>query len=92
MFIFMCIGRGIYANVLGYLGGVSWAILVARICQLYPCAVASTIISKFFLVYSRWGWPKPILLKSIAPEGTIGFKVWNPAVRYLLCTPLTENM
>ncbi|KAH3744410.1 poly polymerase [Pelomyxa schiedti] len=68
--------RGIYANVLGYLGGVSWAILVARICQLYPCSVASTIVAKFFVVYSRWNWPNPILLAPIVPEA--GHRVWNP--------------
>lgn len=42
--------RGIYSNVLGYLGGVNWAILVAYICKLFPKAVASTIVAKFFQV------------------------------------------
>ncbi|XP_075452308.1 poly(A) polymerase gamma isoform X4 [Ascaphus truei] len=46
--------RGIYSNMLGFLGGVSWAMLVARTCQLYPNAAASTLVHKFFLVFSKW--------------------------------------
>ncbi len=46
--------RGVYSNVLGYLGGVSWAMLVARTCQLYPNAAASTIVHKFFFVFEKW--------------------------------------
>ncbi len=40
--------------MLGFLGGVSWAMLVARTCQLYPNAVAATLVHKFFLVFSKW--------------------------------------
>ena len=50
-------GRGIYSNALGYLGGVSWAMLVARVCQLYPNASASLLLQKFFLVFSKWYAP-----------------------------------
>ncbi|XP_074098721.1 poly(A) polymerase hiiragi isoform X2 [Cotesia typhae] len=71
--------HGIYSNVLGYLGGVSWAMLVARTCQLYPNAVAATLIEKFFLVFSRWQWPQPVLLKQ--PDNVnFGFPVWDPRV------------
>lgn len=28
--------RGISSNGMGYLGGISWAILVAKICQIFP--------------------------------------------------------
>jgi poly(A) polymerase len=71
--------HGIYSNSLGYLGGVSWAILVARICQLYPKAVAAILIHKFFLVFSQWKWPQPVLLKK--PDTVkLGFPVWDPRV------------
>ncbi|KAJ6645725.1 Poly(A) polymerase gamma [Pseudolycoriella hygida] len=69
--------HGIYSNSLGYFGGVSWAMLVARTCQLYPNAAAATIVHKFFLVFSRWKWPNPVLLKQ--PDNVqLGFPVWDP--------------
>merc|ERR1719320_1094342 len=56
--------RGIYSNVLGYLGGVSWAILVARVCQLFPNQCAGSIVVRFFRFYNIWqfGVECPILL------------------------------
>lgn len=71
--------RGIYSNVLGFFGGVAWAMLVARICQLYPNATASSIICKFFTVTSQWNWPYPILLKDIETS-TIPLRVWNSQI------------
>lgn len=53
--------------------------LVARTCQLYPNATASTLVHKFFLVFSRWKWPHPVLLKQ--PESiNLGHIVWDPRV------------
>ncbi|NXN54421.1 PAPOG polymerase, partial [Rynchops niger] len=71
--------RGIYSNMLGFLGGVSWAMLVARTCQLYPNALASTLVNKFFLVFSRWEWPNPVLLKQ-PEESNLNLPVWDPRV------------
>lgn len=69
--------RGVYANVFGYPGGVAWAMLVARICQLYPNAVSAVVIRKFFQIYSQWKWPEPVLLKQIE-DGPLQVRVWNP--------------
>lgn len=46
--------RGIYSNVLGFLGGVAWAMLVARVCQLYPNACGASIVARFFRIMSKW--------------------------------------
>uniref|UniRef100_A0A8C9W4D5 polynucleotide adenylyltransferase n=1 Tax=Scleropages formosus TaxID=113540 RepID=A0A8C9W4D5_SCLFO len=71
--------HNIYSNILGFLGGVSWAMLVARTCQLYPNAVASTLVHKFFLVFSKWEWPNPVLLKQ-PEECNLNLQVWDPRV------------
>ncbi len=71
--------RAIYANIMGFPGGVAWAMLVARVCQLYPNATGGTIVSKFFYIIKQWNWPSPIMLKNIDP-GTGKEKVWNPQI------------
>ncbi|XP_061481762.1 poly(A) polymerase gamma [Rhineura floridana] len=86
--------RGIYSNVLGFLGGVSWAMLVARTCQLYPNALASTLVHKFFLIFSKWEWPNPVLLKQ-PEESNLNLPVWDPRVnpsdRYHLMPIITPT-
>ncbi|ODQ61269.1 hypothetical protein WICANDRAFT_28713 [Wickerhamomyces anomalus NRRL Y-366-8] len=71
--------RAIYANIFGFPGGVAWAMLVARICQLYPNAVSAVIVSKFFHILTQWNWPQPVLLKPIE-DGPLQVRVWNPRV------------
>ncbi|KIV81746.1 hypothetical protein PV11_03908 [Exophiala sideris] len=76
--------RAIYANIVGYPGGVAWAMLVARVCQFYPHAVGASIVDKFFFIMKQWDWPTPVVLKDIEPvkpaDQNKGFKVWNPAI------------
>eukprot|EP00760_Papus_ankaliazontas_P006871 PhM_4_TR13204/c0_g1_i1/m.3838/K14376/PAP; poly(A) polymerase len=49
--------RGLYGNKYAYPNGVALAVLVARVCQLYPNQCASTILLKFFTMYSTWFSP-----------------------------------
>mmetsp|Transcript_113006 Transcript_113006/g.225017 ORF Transcript_113006/g.225017 Transcript_113006/m.225017 type:complete len:561 (+) Transcript_113006:127-1809(+) len=74
--------RGIYSNVLGFFGGITWALLVARVCQLYPNYAPSQLVSRFFRLYDQWNWSKPVMLCDIVDPasmpGMSAFKVWNP--------------
>lgn len=56
--------RGIYSNVLGYFGGVSWMILVAKICMIWPYLETNKLLKNFFKFYSKypWDYKKPIML------------------------------
>jgi len=80
--------RAIYSNKVGYLGGVSWAILTARVCQLYPAANASQIVSNFFLFYHIWNFGTPLkaitLCNIVHHEDmpTINAQVWDPNDSY----------
>ncbi|KAF4152712.1 hypothetical protein CNMCM6069_001770 [Aspergillus lentulus] len=71
--------RAIYSNIVGFPGGVAWAMLVARVCQLYPHATGSVIVGKFFRIMNKWAWPQPVLLKPIE-DGPLQMKVWNPKI------------
>merc|ERR1719183_2904586 len=65
--------RGIYSNVLGFFGGITWSLLVARVCQLYPYYAPSQLVRRFFHVYYQWNWSRPVILKEIEkPSGLTG--------------------
>lgn len=75
--------RGLYSNAMGYFGGITWAILSARVCQMFPNFTPLKICERFFLVYSRWNWSNPVTLCPIVQSsevGLMGFKIWNPKI------------
>mmetsp|Transcript_13502 Transcript_13502/g.19075 ORF Transcript_13502/g.19075 Transcript_13502/m.19075 type:complete len:659 (+) Transcript_13502:69-2045(+) len=73
--------HGLYSNVLGFLGGINWAILVAQVCKQHPDALPSTLLRIFFHTYANWRWPAPVTLGEIVttpPPGVLPLPVWNP--------------
>jgi poly(A) polymerase Pap1 len=54
--------RGVGSNVMGYLGGVSWAILTVLACQRFPTESGSIVLQKFFELLSTWEWPQAVNL------------------------------
>uniref|UniRef100_A0A671NZN5 polynucleotide adenylyltransferase n=1 Tax=Sinocyclocheilus anshuiensis TaxID=1608454 RepID=A0A671NZN5_9TELE len=52
---------------------------LSRLQFLYPNAVAATLVHKFFLVFSKWEWPNPVLLKQ-PEDSNLNLPVWDPRV------------
>lgn len=60
--------RGIYSSLVGFLGGSSWSVLVAKICQLYPDATPTALTALFFRTFAQWDWTVPVALEKTSPS------------------------
>eukprot|EP00934_Nitzschia_sp_Nitz4_P005779 Nitzschia sp. Nitz4//scaffold36_size144017//13588//15793//NITZ4_003066-RA/size144017-snap-gene-0.203-mRNA-1//-1//CDS//3329549396//5769//frame0 len=78
--------QGVYSNVLGFLGGVNFAILVAWVCKRHPTLPPSTLLRIFFRTFATWKWPKPVQLCPVqqqAPPGVPSeMPVWDPVTNH----------
>ena len=64
--------NGIYSNVLGFLGGINFAMLVAWVCIRNPGQLPPTLLRIFFRTFSMWYWPTAVTLVPIQnqpPQG-----------------------
>lgn len=73
--------RAIYGNVVGFPGGVAYAMMVARTCQLYPKAAAPHIISRFFWLIRNWNWPSPVFLQK-REDAPLQLREWDPQTSF----------
>ena len=71
--------------MLGYLGGVNWAILVAKVCKDNPDAAPNQLIHKFFTFYRDFDWVNnPIALDGILNDPEIvQFKLPDKTLEHL---------
>ncbi|CAJ1940595.1 unnamed protein product [Cylindrotheca closterium] len=59
------IEHGCYSNVLGFLGGVNFALLLTHVCLEYPESEswpASVLFKQFFRTFALWEFPQPVML------------------------------
>jgi poly(A) polymerase len=68
--------RGVYSHALGFLGGLSWAVMAAWSCMRAPREAASTderLLAHFFETFAAWPWPQPVTVTAetarYRPEG-----------------------
>lgn len=70
--------RGLYSNKAGYLGGISWALLVCFVCQMFPRASVASLVHRFFSVMASWRWPTPILVAHPSKGDDADNVQWDP--------------
>lgn len=69
--------RAIYGNIVGFPGGVAYAMMVAKVCQLYPRAAAPRIVNRFFWLMANWRWPDPVRLQN-REDAPLQLREWDP--------------
>jgi poly(A) polymerase len=84
--------HGLNSNKIGYLGGIGWAILVAKICQMFPKLPPARLLEKFFYVYGyEWEWDKWIVriegLETEALEKQELEKLEKTQIKFNVITP-----
>lgn len=49
--------NGLDSNKMGYIGGIAWAILTAKVCKLFPYRCPARLLEKFFWLFGHeWRW------------------------------------
>jgi len=75
--------NGLYGNMLGFLGGASWAILVAKVCQLAGIegnlGSCVNLVHRFFYTFAHWNWPEPVYIKKVDAQP---YPAWNPVMNH----------
>lgn len=76
--------KKIYGAKYGYLGGLSWTILLLNVADRYPRATAFELLERFFATYATWSWPEPVKLMigqidSKNKKKTYRIKDWDPS-------------
>jgi len=75
--------RGIYSNIVGFPGGVAWAIMGAKVAQYYPNMNPSMLLEKFFFLYKNWNFQNAVVIAPLeecrAPPGAVYMASWSQA-------------
>ena len=80
------IAKGVYSNVLGFLGGINYAIMVAYVCIQNPLIGQSPValLERFFQTFAAWKWPDPIMIGPLQSERpsscSVPMACWNPVI------------
>jgi len=87
--------NGLYGNMIGFLGGASWSILVAKVCQMAGSEgnmiSITNLVLQFFCTFANWEWPKPVYIKRVDNQP---YPAWNPAMNHMdrdHCMPIITS-
>ena len=63
---------------LGYLGGITLAVMVGRVCQDHPDLMPSCLLYKFFDIYAESNWQEPIQMRFFSNQKDNSYKAIRP--------------